>query len=338
MLSMSASGRLQNSSHTGIRPFDIGRDLRPVAELIAKAFASELDSRGAAALREMRIMGYMSGLLRLLNQSTGEFDDVFNGFVWIEDGKVVGNITVQRGDSYGNRWQIANVAVEPTYRGRGIARQLLQRALQHIEGGHGRWAVLQVYENNLIARNLYEKLGFENMGGEVEMRLGRVPEVEIPAELPYFREFTSADWKAHFELANSQSTAQAQWWRSLRRSDYQITFEQQFGEWLSQTVGRNRVYRRAIQFTDRFEAALVMEAKRWRGDHKLKLWVRPEQYGSYEELMVQWALAQLQDYPRNPISVRLNTHHQEALRAFRRYGFHQCHALLTMRRKIREGV
>nr|HRJ41091.1 hypothetical protein [Caldilineaceae bacterium] len=66
----------------GVRPFDLGRDLRPVARLIADAFADELDVQGEAALRELRVMGHMSGLIRLLSRSTGEFQDVFNGFVW----------------------------------------------------------------------------------------------------------------------------------------------------------------------------------------------------------------------------------------------------------------
>ena len=48
---------------TGLRPFDISRDLRAVAELISVAFATELDDRGTAALREMRIMSHFGGFL-----------------------------------------------------------------------------------------------------------------------------------------------------------------------------------------------------------------------------------------------------------------------------------
>ncbi len=146
-----------------------------VAELIADAFTNELDPRGLAALREMRIMSHISGLLKLLSRSTSELDDVFSGFVWVEDGKIVGNVTVQRADKYGNRWQIANVAVSPAYRGRGIARQLMDHALDHIRRSDGRWAVLQVYNHNAVARNLYLHMGFEDVGGTVDLRLDRAP-------------------------------------------------------------------------------------------------------------------------------------------------------------------
>jgi ribosomal protein S18 acetylase RimI-like enzyme len=334
MTTMSAAGRLQNCRETGIRPFDIGRDLRPVAELISKAFAHELDHRGTAALREMRLMAYMSGFIRMLNRSTGEFNDVFNGFVWVEEGKVVGNITVQRADSHGSRWQIANVAVEPAYRGQGIARQLIQNALDHIYRVHGQWAVLQVYDDNTVARNLYEKIGFENMGGVTEMQIDRAPFVGEPASIPNFHSFGSGQWQLLYELANSQFQAQSQWWRAVRRDDFQLTFEQQIGEWFWGMAGREQVMRQAIRISRKFEAALVMNIRRWRGTHEVKLWTRPEQYGKYEHQLAQWIMAQLEEYPRWPVSVRLSTEHTAAIQAFHLYGFTQQHALLTMRRKI----
>ena len=333
---MSAAGRLQNHRETGIRPFDIGRDLRPVAELISKAFAHELDHRGTAALREMRLMGYMSGIIRMLNRSTGEFNDVFSGFVWVEEGKVVGNITVQRADSHGSRWQIANVAVEPAFRGQGIARQLMQSALDHIYHAHGQWAVLQVYDDNTVARNLYEKIGFENMGGVTEMHIDRLPVVEPPAHIPNLHAFGPGQWQLLYELANSQFQAQSQWWRAVRRDDFQLTFEQQLGEWFWRVMGRDLVVRQAIRQSHRFEAALVMQIQRWRGVHEAKLWTRPEQYGRFEPQLVQWILAQLQGYPRLPLSVRLSTEHTAAIQVLHQYGFSQQHALLTMRRKIEE--
>ncbi len=108
MTAIHAPGRqFDRALDTGIRPFDIGRDLRAVAELISVAFAAELDDRGAAALREMRFMSHFGGILGVVNRSTGDLNDMLNGFVWVDRGKVVGNVTVQRADRNGNRWQIA---------------------------------------------------------------------------------------------------------------------------------------------------------------------------------------------------------------------------------------
>lgn len=331
-----ATGRIHPEIHSGIRPFDLGRDLRPVAELIADAFTHELDPRGQAALREMRIMSHLSGLIRLLSRGTGDFDDVFNGFVWLEDGKIVGNITVQRADKYGNRWQIANVAVAPRYRGRGIARRLMARALDYIAESDGRWAVLQVYDHNTVARTLYAHLGFEEVGGVVDLRLDRVLPVEMPAKRAGFYSFGVHQWQALYELATAQLNAQAQWWRSLRRSDFQVPPEAQFGEWLWRTLGRRRIYRRCIQNTQRFEAALVLTAERWRGTHQLEIWVRPERYGDCEAYLIQWALAALQEYPRWPVKMTVSADHTAALQACQEFGFRRQQTLLTLRRKVGE--
>jgi ribosomal protein S18 acetylase RimI-like enzyme len=330
------SSRTRNAIHRGIRPFDIGRDLRPVAELIAQAFTNELDPRGQAALREMRLMSHLSGVLKLLSRSTGEFDDVFSGYVWVEEGKIVGNVTVQRADKFGNRWQIANVAVAPNFRGRGIARLLMERALEHVEAAQGRWAVLQVYDHNTVARNLYDGMGFEVVGGAMDLRLDRLPPVEYPAPVPGFSHFSSNEWLPLYELANNQHSVHAQWWRPLRRADFQAPLEQQIAEWGSRMMGRNRVYRRAVQSMRRFEAALILTAQWWRGAHKIELWVRPEVYGRYEENLLQWSLATLQEYPRWPVVANLSTDNGAAIHAFRLAGFQPLQTLLTMRRPIRE--
>ena len=321
---------------SGIRPFDVGRDLRPVAELIADAFTNELDPRGKAALREMRIMSHVSGLLKILSRGTGELDDVFSGFVWTEDGRIVGNITVQRADKYGSRWQIANVAVLPSYRGRGIARRLMDRGLQHVRECDGEWAVLQVYDHNAVAQKLYADLGFQDVGSTADLQLDVLPKVDFPENIPNFRQFSSGQWQPLFELAANQLNTQAQWWRSIRRSDFHVPLEQKLSEWFWRTVGKKQVYRRCIQTSRRFEAALILTAQRWRGMHQMQLWVRPDQYGRFELALLQWVLATLQGYPRAPVQVSLSGAHSAALDGFQQFGFKRLQTLITMRKAVRE--
>ena len=336
MAVIDAARERAHAEQSGIRPFDIGRDLRPVAELIADAFSDELDPSGKAALREMRIMSHVSGLLKLVNRSTGEFDDVFNGFVWQEDGRIVGNVTVQRADRYGTRWQIANVAVAPEYRGRGIARRLMAEALDRIESSRGHWAVLQVYDHNDVARDLYLNCGFEDVGGTAELQLKALPNVEAPEAIPGFGSFSASQWPPLYELASAQLNTQTQWWRAVRRSDFQISLDQQGAEWIWKRLGRTHVFRRCIRTTRRFEAAVILTAQRWRGEHKLAIWVRPEHYGRYEADLAQWALATLQDFPRYPLTATLSTEHTGGIDMLQGLGFRRSQTLVTMRRRVFE--
>jgi ribosomal protein S18 acetylase RimI-like enzyme len=324
---------IRGSIQSGIRPFDIARDLRPVAELIADAFTNELDPRGLAALREMRIMSHLSGLLKVLSRSTGDLDDVFSGFVWVEDDNIVGNVTVQRADKYGNRWQIANVAVARAYRGRGIAKKLMQQALDHVTASDGRWAVLQVYDHNAVARRLYSQLGFEEVGGMVDLKLTHAPKVDPPVNAANFHSFSVQQWQPLYELATNQLNTQTQWWRAMRRSDFQASFEQQIGAWIWHSMGRQTIYRRCFQSLRRFEAALVLTAERWRGVHEVQMWVRPELYGSYEQYMMQWVMATLQAYPRWPVKMTLSSEHVAGIQAAESFGFQKQQTLVTMRRR-----
>lgn len=339
MAVLQAPGRQQERTlEQGIRPFDISRDLRPVAELIATAFASELDDRGNSALREMRMMSHFGGFLGLMNRSTGELNDMLSGFVWMEEGKVVGNVTVQRADKFGSRWQIANVAVAPAYRGRGISRRLMEAAVDHATQCGGQWVVLQVYARNEVARHLYAAIGFEDLGGIVDLRAERVPPITPALAYPHLVPFHASAWQPLYELANNQLGAKAQWWRALRRADFQPTFEEQVGEWFHHAIGKRDVYRRAIQLSPRFEAALILSAQRWQGEHRLQLWVRPDQYGLHDETLLRWGLVTLQGYPRWPVSVGVSTDHTAALDLLQYYRFQVQRTLLTMRKQLGAGT
>ena len=146
----------------GLRPLDSRRDLGQVADLIEESFAGELEPGGLAALRDMRLLSRMGPLVGLAARSDPTLEDVLGGFVWVEEDRVVGNVTLQRLDLYGNRWQIANVAVHRPYRGRGIGRALVDAALERITLRGGSWALLQVRTDNEIARKLYEHAIFNN--------------------------------------------------------------------------------------------------------------------------------------------------------------------------------
>jgi ribosomal protein S18 acetylase RimI-like enzyme len=335
MAVLQAPGReYDRIQETGLRPFDISRDLRPVAELISVAFAAELDDRGNAALREMRLMSHFGGFLGLVNRGTGEFNDLLNGFVWVEAGRVVGNVTVQRADRAGSRWQIANVAVAPSHRGRGISRRLMEAALNHAAECNGQWVVLQVYARNEVARRLYESLGFELVGGMADLRVARTPHIDHVGSLPRLAAFGPGDWQPLYELANHQLGGQMQWWRALRRDEFQQSFDQQLGEWFRRASGQEQVFRRAVQVSPRFEAAVIVNAQRWRGEHSLQLWTRPEHYGTYDSALIRWALGMLQNFPRWPVLISLSTEHTSAQELVEFYGFRPLRTLLTMRKRV----
>jgi hypothetical protein len=81
------------------------------------------------------------------------------------------------------RYLIANVAVHPDYRRRGIGRQLTMKALEHIHQRRaGAW--LQVRDDNPPAQNLYLSLGFQERARRTTWELSNGTALpEIPSNL-----------------------------------------------------------------------------------------------------------------------------------------------------------
>jgi GNAT superfamily N-acetyltransferase len=94
-------------------------------------------------------------------RATFQITDTADGFVWEENGRIVGNISLIPFVNLGNMiYLIANVAVHPDYRRRGIARSLTKAALEWTQKKRNCSVWLQVRDNNPPAYQLYESTGF----------------------------------------------------------------------------------------------------------------------------------------------------------------------------------
>jgi ribosomal protein S18 acetylase RimI-like enzyme len=160
---MSAISKLLSplASNGPLRPFDPRRDLAAVADLVEVCFADTLDEGGRDYLHRMRTAANSSGLASWTGLAAGLNGSPLAGYVWQEDGLIVGNASLIPYFNQG-RWfyLIANIAVLPQYRRRGIARQLTTRAIQHARQHHSPAVWLHVRQENEGAVNLYRSLGF----------------------------------------------------------------------------------------------------------------------------------------------------------------------------------
>lgn len=146
-----------------IRPINLRRDLVAIADLIEVAFEGQMDVEGRDYLRHIRqisrsLGGYM------MDGTTPESSQLpFHGYLWEENGQIIGNLTLILVRKQQTRtYFIANVAVLPEYRGRGIARQLTGRAIAHVKAHQGKRVYLQVRSDNTVAQHIYRSSGFED--------------------------------------------------------------------------------------------------------------------------------------------------------------------------------
>lgn len=148
------------ASEIGLRRTDPRRDLAGVARLVQTAFAGQLDASGQRMLRDMRWLGRTGWLGWLLGRAFLPAGATPDGFVWLESGRVVGNLSLLPVEGDSRRWVIANVAVDPDQRRRGIGRSLVQAGIDLARQRRAETVVLQVDRSNQGARQLYLSLGF----------------------------------------------------------------------------------------------------------------------------------------------------------------------------------
>lgn len=219
-----------------IRAFQVPSDLSALLDVIPKAFQypeneawSIHDDEVENLIDSMSSVKKMWPLIRILQVFVPTMRDVLRGFVWEEDGQVVGLVNVLRRGST-DQWTIGNVAVLPEYRRRGIARKLVEACIDFAKERGAKTINLDVVAGNVPAYELYKKLGFEQYSGSKELFLEKDQNVEQGIEgfrLPdgyRIEPLKITDWKPRFEIAKRITPQAVQQYEPVEEKRYQIPF------------------------------------------------------------------------------------------------------------------
>lgn len=329
--------------HGWLRPMEPTRDLGAVADLIASAFAGELDERGRAALREMRWMARLTPLVWWWSQVDPAFRDSFNGFVWEEPDpeargrrgarRIVGNISLNRMPGNRERWIICNVVVLDQYQGQGIGRHMMEAAIDEAEQMGAAGVVLQVHQDNPRALGLYTRMGFHQVAGETNLQLetvGSVAHLDAPGY--EIRGWIPADGQAVYQLARHAVPEVQQWIHPIRPDEYRLDWLLRLAQWLSDLVAGRRSYRLTALKGDRLVAMMTVTATQRAGAHRLGMLVHPGHVGQVEAALMSRALYMLAAAPPGPVRITVNMDDEAARKVLRDYGFREQRTLLTLRR------
>jgi ribosomal-protein-alanine N-acetyltransferase len=135
------------------------------------AFLSRLLARGEPALspagpRDARALAVLHGASFHRGWSDGEFEQLL-----MERNVVAHRATVGRkvvgfilSRVAADEAEILSVAVASSWRGRGLARRLLDLNLRRLVGLGTQAVFLEVHEGNVPARRLYQRAGFRDVG------------------------------------------------------------------------------------------------------------------------------------------------------------------------------
>lgn len=327
---MVAQATTNDQAYSGLRPISSTRDMVSVAQLVEQAFADDIDASGRTAMREMRVMGSLFGWMDFFSPPG---QGMLPGFVWVEAGRIVGNVTVRRLSSFGHGWMIGNVAVDPTWRRRGLARNLMHAAIDLARDQDADWISLQVRSDNVGAHALYRALGFQDTGETIYFDRSQFDRIAPPGQPieGHLRAARPSDTDRIFTLAQASVPDSLRWAEPVYRSSFDLGVERRFSNWLTNS---QQVWR-VIEVGDQLWGAALAEVNRWSQQGKLFVWVVPARSGRIEQRLIDSVLAEIAT-PVQRMTARLPGQHVAGRVALATRGFQQVRALTHMRLDARD--
>lgn len=136
-----------------------GSEINHVIELTIDAFSKEINLTGLDVQRLWRL----AKIYRLLSYFYYIFDvlgiDFETILVAVTNGQVAGEIHAV---PHGKRvWSLDSAAVDARFRGRGIYRNLLKKALEYISERHGETVITSLWTTNIAPVKVTNELKFE---------------------------------------------------------------------------------------------------------------------------------------------------------------------------------
>lgn len=190
----------QRRLSSGARPINLNRDIPEVLELLEIVFGESLRSEGSLAASNVGLDASLPFLYRFNLGLTR----LSPGFVWEENGRIVGNATLLR-TKLRDRYLVVNVAVHPDFRRQGIARRLMEAIKEQVQAEGGHFILLQVVKDNYPAVDLYKSLNFRVLGSVTSWyssvsRVHTIPSAIDSTPPPRIRELKGSEWQAAYQL------------------------------------------------------------------------------------------------------------------------------------------
>lgn len=312
-------------SDGALRPLDTRRDLDALVGLIEIAFTDELAHKGLDLRREIRFVKRLMPIILLLSKIFSELRHLFDGFVWEENGHIVGMVTAQKMGNERARWLIGTVATHPDYRRRGIAQQLVSRTLEHARDNGAQFCVLDIRADNAPAYNLYRSMGFVHYDSTTKLKLETLPQVQAqPARGYSLRQMKLNEWPAHYDLAKRATPPEVQAFLPVSEMEHRVSFVGRLITPLLLLLQRLRAYSWAVEkdrvLLGRMRLLASHVEKRI---HNLTLILDPahHDHDALGEPLLTLALQILQNHPPGNTVISVRADQADLLNLLKRYGF-----------------
>lgn len=297
---MVVTAQARGQSQQGLRPINLNKDIPQILKLLEICFGAKMDVEGRHLLTGPNNPDQQIAFLWRFNPAAAK---LALGFVWEENGRIVGNVTVLTTKVPG-RYLVVNVAVHPDYRRRGIARRLMVAVADMVRARSGQEIILQVVKENDPARNLYQTLNYSTIGSITAWfapiaRLRPLEPTIDGAPGPFIRELHPSEWRAAYQLDQLALLPDLNWPEPLAPDAYKSGWLQRLASFFS---GRSTETWVVTDTADR-PIALGSIISEWGRAHQLTVRVHPYWEGELERPLLAKLMRRLYYLPRRNVRI-----------------------------------
>jgi ribosomal protein S18 acetylase RimI-like enzyme len=314
----------QENYDSHIRPIRLRTDINEVANLVDLCFAEHMDTEGRAYLQNIRRIG-REGNPYYLDATSPESSPVpFHGYVWEENHRIIGNITLIYGQKNNQDvYFIANVSVDPNQRGQGIGHKLTKRALQHVREHRAKSVILQVREDNPIAIHLYESLGFYELTRRTTWGYDHAIEEQTikylnPIKL---KNRSSEHWQQQKKWLQQLYPEKVTWFLPFSLPRYEPGFLNALNRWLNSE---------SIHFYEALDGERLIGLATFEKINSYQDFIWIATSPAYEELSIPALASMIAEKSSHPQNLQLNYPAHRAVNAFYSAGFKELNTLIWM--------
>jgi ribosomal protein S18 acetylase RimI-like enzyme len=322
---------------TTIRSFNLRHDLDGMVDLIEVAFADDQARMGQSFRDELQSARKVMPLLLILERISDTFRHAMDGFVAEDQGHIVALVNISRAGLNKTNWGIGNVATHPDFRGKGLARQLVSRAIEHARQNGAEICVLDVRDDNPPAYKLYQSLGFIHYDSNIDLKLDTLSTVQaMPLPAVYsLRTMKITEWQARYDLAKRETPAEVQQFLPVNISDYRVTPLERFIQPLAMRLQKVEAHRWAVEKEGKLVGVVSMLANQNpKLSHQLILRTDPQCRQELIEPLLTLALEKFQAYQHGKIMISVRKDNQILRDLLKKYGFEEVFVMHKMGLKL----
>jgi ribosomal protein S18 acetylase RimI-like enzyme len=289
----------QDQSKNGPRPINLNSDIPGILKLLELVFGASMDAAGRQMFTGTAHLAQSPAILWRLSPAAGKLS---LGFIWQENGRIVGNVTVLPTNTPG-RYLVVNVAVHPDFRRQNIARLLMEQVDNLVRQRQGNQILLQVVKQNEAALNLYNSLNYTTIGSQTRWvasssRLRRL-DLNQAKVAPPIRELKRREWQAAFALDQQVLHDDLNWPEKLKPDAYKTGFWLKAVDFLN---GRHKEVWVTSEAQNQLTGLATLSSE-WGRSHRAAVRVHPSWQGQLERPLLAKLIRRLHYLPRRSVHI-----------------------------------